>query len=72
MAEELMSNELVKATVVSVPAVIDKQAALPAMVERAGPAGRFAWEEFFYAEHHNPHTQKAYFYCNRFNDGSTV
>jgi site-specific recombinase XerD len=23
-------------------------------------AARFAWEEFFYAEHHNPHTQRAY------------
>jgi integrase/recombinase XerD len=34
--------------------------ALPAMVERAGAAGRFAWDEFFYAEHHNAHTQKAY------------
>jgi site-specific recombinase XerD len=34
--------------------------ALPQLVERAGPAGRFAWDEFFYAEHHNPHTQKAY------------
>lgn len=33
---------------------------LPAMVERAGAAGRFAWDEFFFAEHHNPHTQKAY------------
>ena len=33
---------------------------LPALVERAGGAARFAWEEFFYAEHHNPHTQKAY------------
>ena len=30
------------------------------LVERAGAAARFAWEEFFYAEHHNPHTQKAY------------
>ena len=28
---------------------------------RAGRrAARFAWDEFFYAEHHNPHTQKAY------------
>lgn len=32
----------------------------PALIERAGPAGRFAWDEFFYAEHHNPHTQAAY------------
>src|ERR1700733_8247895 len=34
--------------------------ALPVLVEHAGPAARFAWDEFFYAEHHNPHTQKAY------------
>ncbi len=33
---------------------------LPVLVERAGAAGRFAWDEFFYAEHHNPHTQAAY------------
>ena len=34
--------------------------ALPPAVERAGGAARFACDEFFYAEHHNPHTQKAY------------
>lgn len=33
---------------------------IPALVERAGGAARFAWDEFFFAEHHNPHTQKAY------------
>jgi hypothetical protein len=33
---------------------------LPALIERAGGAARFAWEEFFFAEHHNPHTQRAY------------
>jgi integrase/recombinase XerD len=33
---------------------------LPELVERAGGAARFAWEEFFLAEHHNPHTQRAY------------
>jgi integrase/recombinase XerD len=54
-----MSGELVKASPVSVPAVIE-QAALPSLVERAGGAARFAWDEFFFAEHHNPHTQKAY------------
>jgi integrase/recombinase XerD len=54
-----MPNELVKVSTVSVPAVIDK-ASLPVLVERAGGAARFAWDEFFYAEHHNPHTQKAY------------
>src|SRR5262245_11345399 len=34
--------------------------ALPGVVERAGGAARFAWDEFFFAEHPNPHTQKAY------------
>jgi integrase/recombinase XerD len=33
---------------------------LPAIVEQAGDAGRFAWDEFFYAEHHNTNTQRAY------------
>ena len=54
-----MGGELVKASVMNVPAVSTVES-LPVLVERAGPAGRFAWEEFFYAEHHNPHTQKAY------------
>jgi integrase/recombinase XerD len=54
-----MANELVKASPVSVPAV-DRQASLPVLVERAGGAARFAWDEFFFAEHHNTHTQKAY------------
>ena len=40
------------------PALVTTQ--LPVLVEQAGPSARFAWEEFFYAEHHNPHTQKAY------------
>jgi integrase/recombinase XerD len=57
-----MPNELVRASEVSVPAIIASkiETALPALVERAGGAARFAWEEFFFAEHHNPHTQKAY------------
>lgn len=33
---------------------------LPALVVRSGGAARFAWDEFFYAEHLNPHTQRAY------------
>jgi site-specific recombinase XerD len=33
---------------------------VPEMVMQAGTAACFAWEEFFYAEHHNPHTQRAY------------
>jgi hypothetical protein len=40
--------------------VTGKSAPLPELVERAGAAARFAWDEFFYAEHHNPHTQQAY------------
>jgi integrase/recombinase XerD len=53
-----VSNELVKASPVSVPAT-GKAASLPELVERAGGTARFAWDEFFHAEHHNPHTQKA-------------
>jgi len=49
----------VKVSPVIVPAIVTS-AALPELVERAGGAARFAWDEFFYAEHHNPHTQKAY------------
>jgi hypothetical protein len=51
-------NELVKASTVSVPAASGK-AILPELVERAGAATHFVWEEFFYTEHHNPHTPGA-------------
>jgi len=54
-----MPNELVKASFAPVSAVAMGHA-LPVLVERAGGAARFAWDEYFYAEHHNPHTQKAY------------
>jgi integrase/recombinase XerD len=51
-------NELVKASS-GVPATV-APASLPSLIERAGGAARFAWDEYFNAEHHNPHTQKAY------------
>jgi integrase/recombinase XerD len=54
-----VSQELVKVSTVSVPAP-GTGPDLPLLVERAGGAARFAWDEYFYAEHHNPHTQKAY------------
>jgi site-specific recombinase XerD len=54
-----MSTELVEASAASVPATGGKPG-LPELVERAGGAARFAWDEFFYAEHHNRHTQRAY------------
>jgi integrase/recombinase XerD len=54
-----VSTELVKASAASISAT-DNAASLPSLVERAGGAARFAWEEFFYAEHHNRHTQRAY------------
>jgi len=54
-----MGGELVKVSDGNVPAV-SALPSLPVLVERAGGAARFAWDEFFYAEHHNPHTQKAY------------
>jgi integrase/recombinase XerD len=53
-----VGNALVKASS-GVP-VTGKAASLPVLVERAGGAARFAWEEFFYAEHHNRHTQRPY------------
>jgi integrase/recombinase XerD len=54
-----MSNELMKVSSSKAPAVV-VETKLPDLVERAGSAARFAWDEFFFAEHHNPHTQKAY------------
>jgi site-specific recombinase XerD len=54
-----MGSELVKASSGSV-VLTGGKAILPELVERAGGAARFAWDEFFYAEHHNPHTQQAY------------
>jgi integrase/recombinase XerD len=54
-----MGTELVKVSPGSV-VLSGSTASLPELVERAGGAARFAWDEFFYAEHHNPHTQKAY------------
>jgi integrase/recombinase XerD len=54
-----MGNELIRVGANDVE-VSDSHAALSLLVERAGAAGRFAWDEFFYAEHHNSHTQAAY------------
>lgn len=54
-----MGSELVSASKQQVIQPVAAKA-LPVLVERAGGAARFAWDEFFYAEHHNPHTQKAY------------
>src|SRR5690242_12867449 len=54
-----MSTELVEVSAASLPAV-GGGPGLPVLVERAGGTARFAWEEFFYAEHHNRHTQRAY------------
>jgi hypothetical protein len=42
---------MVKASAVKGLAV-RSQTALPSIVERAGGAARFAWDEFFYAQHH--------------------
>jgi hypothetical protein len=54
-----VTQELVNVSTASVPATITS-ARLPVLVERAGGAARFAWDEFFSAEHHHVHTQKAY------------
>ena len=53
-----MTTELAS---LSAPSALSCPANLPCPRWSApGGAGRFAWDEFFYAEHHNPHTQKAY------------
>lgn len=54
-----MAHDLVKTSPAPLPWVAAKRA-VPSLVDHAGNAARFAWDEFFYAEHHNPHTQKAY------------
>jgi integrase/recombinase XerD len=54
-----MSTEIVPATSQAIASKA-KDDPLPVLVERAGGAARFAWDEYFFAEHHNPHTQKAY------------
>ncbi len=60
------STEIVPANAQT--AIVSKiETTLPVLVERAGGAARFAWDEFFYAEHHNARTQKAYMAAvNRF------
>jgi integrase/recombinase XerD len=54
-----MPNALVRVGKGNVQAA-SSGAILPVLIERAGGAARSAWEEFFYAEHHNPHTQRAH------------
>jgi integrase/recombinase XerD len=54
-----MENELVKASQASIPAIGIGQG-LPAIVQRAGAAAAFVWEEYFKARHTNRHTQRAY------------
>ncbi len=54
-----MSHETVRVTTLSVESV-SHESISPELVERAGGAARFALDEFFYAEHHNLHTQKVY------------
>ena len=39
--------------------------ALPALIEAAGPAAAFVWEEFFTAGIRNPHTRRAYAHAVR-------
>ncbi len=54
-----MATEIIPATA-QTPIASTNHPTLPLLIERTGGAARFAWDEFFYAEHHNPHTQQAY------------
>lgn len=40
--------------------VMNHDSSLPALVESAGSAAQFAWEEFIYGKIRNPHTRAAY------------
>ena len=53
-----MSNDIVRATMP--PSVAASQLGRGCASGPAQRAARFAWDEFFYAEHHNPHTLKAH------------
>jgi integrase/recombinase XerD len=53
-----MGSELVRRSPLGMPATGDA-ALLPEWVEWTWGAARFAWEEYFYAEHHNPQMQRA-------------
>src|SRR5271165_5517546 len=46
-----MGGELVLAQQEQAVAAAVEEERLPVLVERAGGAARFAWDEFFYAEH---------------------
>lgn len=44
----------------SAPVRLEIAADIPPLIQTAGPAARFAYEEFFYARIRNAHTRKAY------------
>ena len=54
-----MSYEIIPASPPRSVALLESRR-LPEPAERAGGAARFAWEEFFFAEHHNLQTQRGY------------
>ena len=55
-----MPSELSGTTAMHASTPVPHPSPPPALVEHSGPAAEFAWDEFFYAEHHNPHTRTAY------------
>ena len=61
--KELMVRQgvsVVKQTDASSCSLTRKEIPVPILVERAGSAARFAWEEFVYGHIRNPHTRVAY------------
>jgi len=54
IGERTATNDGVPATATG------RDSSLPALVEKAGAAARFAWEEFIYGKIRNPHTRAAY------------
>lgn len=61
LADEPIGSTSHSANVVGEAELIPhEEPGLPALIAEAGPAARFAWEEFIYARVRNPHTRIAY------------
>ena len=59
-----MTNDLAHNSTLEITRA-DATVGLPALVAVAGPAARYAWEEFFQAGIRNPHTRRAYTHAVR-------
>lgn len=57
---DAFSTEYLPARIWAPKTATKRESTLPVLVERAGSAAQFAWEEFIYGKIRNPHTRAAY------------